>query len=185
MKLNRDALLLQAEELKRSVEQQENLVAITREEINLIKEDRRIKYEADKFKARPIIVAGRISFYPIVRGSGCQVYLSNNGGAISNVRIFLGSQYGEGEAFCVVGNNEWGYWDCGTEKVISFSSVGKYIFRLPSMFKVVLEYKDMLSDEGRCVLVFNYNEDKGLNVAMAEEVLKIFDESVDEILVRR
>ena len=167
LKLSREALILQANELSNSVEQQKRLVAATREEIELVKISEKRKYESDKFKAQPIVYMFDYKYIPSVSGGNYKVYLKNTGHSILHVKLALvcGPDY-----MTMSSEKYWDRWDFDKDKVIGFSLDTIIKLKEGDEFEVLIEYKDGLMEQSSKTLFFSSLGVRGLKLATEKEI---------------
>lgn len=85
LQLNREALILQAEEFKNSVLQQEQLVIATREDIELTKAEAARKIESERRLAQPIVSVVRANKILSINGSYITIAFCNYGCSVKKV----------------------------------------------------------------------------------------------------
>lgn len=152
LRQNNEALRLQAEELNNSVEQQEKLVLVTREQIQ--QQENWQKNEAER--ARHLISPVFKLFARSERSDGefiVNFSLMNQGNLVRDVTVFGLRKVGEeGEQWCHVAQ-------CGPDSPIAFDRTFKSI--MEQVYHLQISFKYVNGEEGRVVFGVSYSGIRG------------------------
>lgn len=158
LRLSREALIMQAAELKNSVVQQEQLVLVTREEIEVAKGEYLRKVTAEKKLAQPLfLLKSSFSSAKDENNKIIGIDIGNFGRAILDVRISLIALRNEIRIDIDSCYDRFEKWDHESVKyvqlLVASSCVGNVDF-----VGLQVDYIDDLGDEESQVLSFKLNE---------------------------
>jgi len=158
LKLSREALLLQASELRLSVLQQEQLVSATREDIDLSKGEIRRRLLAERKKVEPLFV---LKSNMITNVSDDEVYcwlkFSNYGG---NVRSVFISAITMPKLIHVEMSQEasgWDNWKYEVDKEVMLV-LSRLVLMSLEVLAVSISYIDSNGEKGRAQITFSLEE---------------------------